>query len=174
MVSDGTILVIACFTGIAVDCAAIGLLRRLIRWQTQLTSAVRIYIAAITILAFSIGITVAPLIAVLIIPLTAKLFSWRIAAFLGDVAWGIMVSSLTNLAAWSVGAWFFLMAGTLLLHRILWPLFERPLYRLARIGVFKTTATRSALFVLGLSSMTAALGGPVNVGKTFIKLFASA
>jgi len=50
-------------------------------------------------------------------------------------------------------------AAALAAHRVLWPLIERPLYALARFGLYRTAARRGALFTFGAGLLAIAADG---------------
>jgi hypothetical protein len=86
----------------------------------------------------------------------------------------VAVSSLTNVPMFIVALSFGTSALLLVLHKLVWPLLERPLYQLARIGVFRGRATRGALFSLGAGAMLVGLGKGGDVVRLARILFWSA
>lgn len=89
---------------------------------------------------------------------------------LGYLGFIIMLSSYTNLFAALLSFVFSVAALSLLIHRLAWPLVARPLYRLARIGIFKTAASRSALFAVGVAALGVATGKSSHIFSFIIRL----
>jgi hypothetical protein len=141
--------------GVVCDVIAIALSRILLRWQADWTSMGRTFIAAIVQLVMSIALMVIPIAIGLPILNKARgssVWWWPVSG------WAIMLSSSTNLLSAVVALAFFGAAAILLIHRLLWPFITRPMYRLARGGLFRSPAARTALFSLGVALILIGLG----------------
>jgi len=60
------------------------------------------------------------------------------------------------------------------LHKLAWPLIERPVYLIGRLGMFRTVAGRAAIFGLGAALVAIGLGRERDVVGAALRLIGSA
>ena len=156
------VLIIVAF-GVACDVMAVAFVRILLRLQADWMSLFRTLFAAILQLLMSICLLIIP-IAIgiqLLNGMKGMSIWWSI------LGWAIALSPSTNLLSAITTLAFFGAASILIMHRLIWPFITRPLYRLARVGVFRTSAARSTLFSLGLTLIIIGTG---KSGDLFMRL----
>lgn len=144
--------------------AAIAALRAMITWQSQRRSSIATYLVGLGALLLAPSFTFAPAF----VGWTLYYHDHR---HIGTV---ILMSSVMNVGICAIVFVFGCSAIALLVHRMAWPVIDRPLYRLARIGVLKTASTRAALFVAGAAAVVVALGLGDDVGGIIRFLFLAA
>jgi len=164
------VVLVAVGAGIICDVVAITVARLLIRWQATWRSFVNIAFGA------ALELTMGGLLLFAPIYVGVRLMSAgvRAHALYGSmIGWAIMLSTLTNVASVLVSFSFFGALLTLAMHRLAWPLIERPLYQVARLGVFRNITTKTAVFLLGMSLITVGTGQGDDVFSYVIRLFQS-
>jgi len=141
----------AILLGTLCDIVAIVIARRLLRVQ-QVSSSLWTIVSAGMLQV---------LLAVTLIVLPISTGMW-VTAHGNPVLFGLgldlVVSSLTNVFSAAVSISFGVAVATLIVHRMLWPVIDRPLYALARFGLFRNALRRSAVFGVGLAAVTSGLG----------------
>lgn len=148
--------------GIASDVVALAVTRKLIAWQAEWKSIGKIALAAtaelLTALLLAVG---APALAVAL-AMNNDLQpppGFHIVVVMTNTRAAIFYSALTNAAAFVVAISLFCVLGILIAHRLAWPMLERPLYQLARGRLFRSAASRAAVFSCGAGVIWAAYGG---------------
>lgn len=161
-------LLVALGFGVLSDFAAIALARRLLR--IQIATASFGVLTAVGILQLALGA------ALLLVPFLLGSVLMRVTSpgYLGLLGWMFAASSLTNFFGAAAAIALFLSVFVLLLHRVLWPVIERPLYTIARVGIFRTGAGRFASFAAGWEMMMIALGRDGVALPTLLRLLRSA
>lgn len=151
--------------GMACDVIAVALARILLRWQADWTSLVRTFFAAMLQLLMAIALFALPLATGFRIMNLCKGSSiWWLSMF----GWAMTISPATNLLSAIMALAFFGAAMVLVIHRLIWPIITRPLYRLARGGVFRTPAARTALLGVGVGLILFGIG---KGGDLLLRLF---
>ncbi len=141
--------------GVACDVIAVALARILLRWQADWTSLIRTFFAAMLQLLMAIALFALPLATGFwIMNLWRGSYIWWLSMF----GWAMTISPSTNLLSAIMALAFFGAAMVLAIHRLIWPLITRPLYRLARGGVFRTPAARTALLGVGVGLILLGIG----------------
>jgi hypothetical protein len=138
--------------GFVCDVIYIALTRWLLRWAGEMTSTVKI--AATVFLSCLVALLlVFPLLLVYFIPtyLPYREFQYLVLLKLVPVAVGNIVDAALSLL-------FVLLAGMLLIHRAVWPLLTRTLFRMADIG---TKGRRAILTTVGFALLAAGVTGKV-------------
>jgi hypothetical protein len=69
----------------------------------------------------------------------------------------ILFLACSNLLVFLASVWLLFTAALMLFHRLFWPTLSRPLYALARVGVFRH---RKTIFIAGLGLLLLPLVGP--------------
>jgi len=140
--------------GVVCDAGALALTRALIAWQTEWMSFPRLIVAGILELFVALLLLTAPVFVGLSV-MSRSVGKSLHAGFLG---WGAMLAPTTNVLTAAIALALFGAATLLVVHRMMWPVVARPLYRLARLRVFGSTAGRTALFGLGSAAVSIGLG----------------
>lgn len=143
--------------GMALDIGAIALIRTMIRRQTSSRSFLTLLLLAIAELALAGALLVGPIVVGLFLLLVYALPS--LSLLIAIWAWEIALSSFTNLLAAAIAGSLFVALSLLLAHHLLWPFIERPLYRIARFGVFRHPLGRPMLISVGAATLTVAITG---------------
>jgi hypothetical protein len=160
------ILVAICMAGLLCDIAFVSLTRQLLRWAGKMTQTWKIAGVVTANLLLSL---------MLISPYLAQKFTSRCGA--GSGIWHTVlcdynsaIVSVTNFFDVVLSLIFALLALTLLLHRLMWPLLTRTLFRMQDIG---TKGRRAILTTIGMALLSASIfGGKVpDLFKSFVKIF---
>jgi hypothetical protein len=158
------------FAGIFFDFCAIAVTRALIQWQSSWWSFRRITAAAALELSIGVALIAAPIyVGSRIMRAAHGTSSW----YSSIAGWSILLSTLTNVASAAISFSFFGALTLLAVHRVAWPAIERPLYQLARLGVFQSKATRTALFALGVATAMVGSGHGGDVASVLLSIFQS-
>ncbi len=88
-----------------------------------------------------------------------------------DIAFGL--STLTNLVVVLLSVFFIIALASLIIHSLLWPLLERPIYAVARLGLLRTQVSRTALFALGVATVSTGVNGAGGIVQALRALFAA-
>jgi hypothetical protein len=149
--------------GFACNVAFVVVTRRLLRLASEMTSSLRV--ATVVIVNLSVAI-------VLALPFLVEKFpsytDWNYKT--KNLFDSLKYISLTNILDVILAALFVLLAALLLLHRALWPLLTRTLFRMQDIG---TKGRRAILTTVGMALLSASIfGGKVpDLFKSFVKIF---
>ena len=128
--------------GFACDVAFVAMTRRLLRWSVEMTSSLRVL--ASVVLSFLAAI-------ILVCPLV--LYGYvREDSPLQNTAQMLALVAFTNLFDCVLAVLFVFLAVLLLIHRAVWPLLTRTLFRMQDIG---TKGRRAILTAVGLYLMGA-------------------
>jgi len=167
------ILVDAVVIGMAFDMVAIYLTRRLLRRQADAHSS--LHIAAL--MGGQVGIALFVVGCPLFLGAMLVRF-WTSTNVLYDyvLGWAYVayLSAFTNLVEVVISLILFLSVALLLAHRLAWPLLDRPLYRLARVGVFRNPMARTCLAGLGVEMLGLSVGRGGAVLPILLRLVRSA
>jgi hypothetical protein len=134
-------------SGVCMDCFGLVAVRLLLRKQ-----------ASARTLARSVGYLLAQVLvgtASLYIPFigSSMIYAWAPAP-IGVLGWMFGLAVFTNLLTAILCASSFVAIGVLIGHRLFWPLVARPLYAVARAGIFRSYFTRTVLFAAGSAAIT--------------------
>src|SRR6185369_7247966 len=150
--SPGLMMFLTVLIGVSCDVIAISIVRILLRWQVDWTSLVRTIISAVIQLLTAIAIIVLPLIIGTYgtADISFALSTW------GNVLNSIALSAATNILSAFMSLTFFGAGAILVIHRLIWPIITRLLYRL--ILFYRTPAKKAiscnlviTLILVGLS-----------------------
>jgi hypothetical protein len=158
------LLLYSCALGVMTDFGALVVLRRLFEWQSGRPRASSIYMAAVAEIAVGTGAVVLP-------GLIAAVFGALHVSYLPNAT---IMSVATNLFIMLLGFGFAGSALLLLLHRVIWPLVERPLYRVGRLGIFKSASNRAILGTLGTAMAGVGICDAGAVWSILARLLSSA
>jgi len=136
---------------LASDLICIGLTR----WSLQLASQADQFLMIVVIMIINVLLVFVVVIAPVRIGVAIARFSFVLGA---PIMFSILLNVINVVMCLSV----FLVASLLLLHRVLWPVVERPLYLLQRYGVIKN---KRLLWKLGLALVTL----PTDISISFWK-----
>lgn len=139
------VVVVLLTFGFGCDVVYVAVTRRLIRWAGEMTQSLRV-VAVIALNLF--------LAAILIGPVFIKPIFNPENSIINIFA----VLSTTNLFDGLLASLFGVLAAILLIHRALWPLLTRTLFRMADIG---TKGRRAILTTVGLALLAAGISGKV-------------
>jgi len=168
-VAKGTpdIVLIAAMLGVFTDIVTIICIRRVLRWQVQHTRTSSVIVATVAQASIAIALIVVPLAFGFI----SVLHSYPEASFNAvAVAWSATTNGLCFLIALSL----FVVLLAFLVHVLIWPLIQRPLYQLASLGIFRTPTTRAALFAVGAALLLLATDTAGSVITPLLKLLGAA
>jgi len=143
------LIVIVPIGGFAFDALFIVLTRRLLRWAEKMIS----FSAVLSVVTLNLLLALL-LISPLLLPPVSSLGSVVLsqASLMGDCI------ALTNLFDAALALVFVLLSGILLIHRAVWPLLTRTLFRMADIG---TKGRRAILSTVGFALIAAGISGKV-------------
>jgi hypothetical protein len=151
---------IAILSGFIGDVVFIACTRRILRWAGQMQSSLKVLVVVVSSFLLAVLLVSPPILA-------ATFFARRghaDKAGLGDLAVGFSsVAALANFFDAILAFLFVFLALMLLIHRLLWPLLNRSLFRLTDIG---TKGRRAILSTIGF-----ALLGTSIFGREFPKLW---
>lgn len=157
------IVLTAALTGIVFDVATILVIRRVLRWQMRRHSPTVVSVAATLQIAIAVGVVVIPVF----VGVGWAALSFPAVPFNAlAVAW----SATTNLFACLLALSLFATLCVFMLHVLVWPAIERPLYQLAALGLFRTRSTRMALFAVGSTLLLLATGRIESIVEPLVKL----
>jgi hypothetical protein len=139
--------------GFACDVAFIALTRRFVLWAGEMTSTLRVMGAIVLDVFLSLAL-MAPFLLSLINALSHRYFSVLLTRWFGVLD----AIALTNVFDVALALVFVLLAAVLLVHRAVWPLLTRTLFRMADIG---TKGRRAILTTAGLALIAAGVTGKV-------------
>jgi len=139
--------------GFACDVAFIALTRRFVLWAGEMTSTLRVT-GTIVLNVFLALCLMAPLLLSFINALSHRSLSALFTRWFGILD----AIALTNVFDVALALLFVLLATLLLIHRALWPLLTRTLFRMADIG---TKGRRAILTTVGLALLAAGISGKV-------------
>jgi hypothetical protein len=147
--------------GFACDVIFITLTRRLLRWAGEMTSSLKV-LATVFVNFFLAVLFVSPLLAGMNIRPIGYL-RYQIAMTISTIA-------VSNIVDAAVALFYVLLALLLLIHRALWPLLTRSLFRMTDIG---TKGRRAILTSVGLALLSASVfGGKLpELLKGLVKIF---
>jgi hypothetical protein len=136
--------------GFFCDVAFVVITRRLLRWAGQMISTLKITTAVSLNLLMAI-VLISPL-------LLFNPFSYRPDAFTlkGSTFYAIRAIAMSNTFDAVLALLFVFLAGMLLVHRALWPVLTRTLFRMADIG---TKGRRAILTTVGFALLGASVFG---------------
>jgi len=140
--------------GSACNLLCIAALRMLVAWQANSWTAPRIWMAACLQLTLALFLSALPIWIGL--QLIDVFYNLALAMILVPLATFLVATACTIV---------FVVAATLLLHRAVWPALQRPLYQIARAGVFRSAGARAALFALGSSIVAVGAGRGAPLGR---------
>jgi hypothetical protein len=159
----GLIVAASLLFGYAADVAAIVFLRITIELQ-QVPSTPRVLTLLTTQAVLAVLLVAGPAVVA---------YKWQdILPIL--VGYPLMLSSGSNFVAAALCLTYAVAAATLILHRLVWPAVERPLYRLARTAVFDSPGRRTVLFAIGAAAITFAAGRSTDLLAAVFKLWSAA
>jgi hypothetical protein len=161
-------LAVALCFGVVLDVFAIIALRRLLRWQVTTSSFSALMSVAFLELAIGVALLIVPF------RLGISLMRDGVPAVIGLLGWMFAASSLTNLFDAAISIILFASALALLAHRAMWPLLDRPLYAIARLGLFRTRSARAVLVALGWEMSAVAINGTGTVLPFVFRIIRSA
>jgi hypothetical protein len=147
--------------GFACDVIFITLTRRLLRWAGEMTSSLKV-LATVFVNFFLAVLFVSPLLAgVNIRPIGYLRY---------QISMTISTIAVSNIVDAAVALFYVLLALLLLIHRALWPLLTRTLFRMTDIG---TKGRRAILTSVGLALLSASVfGGKLpELLKGLVKIF---
>jgi hypothetical protein len=131
--------------GFCCDAIFIVLTRRLLRWAGEMTASLKVVGVLILNLALAIAL-VSPVFFSFLLPSADFLHgTWFFATPT------LMAVAMSNLFNSLLALLFVVLATILLIHRALWPLLTRTLFRMQDLG---TTGRRAILMTVGLSLMS--------------------
>lgn len=84
---------------------------------------------------------------------------WR----LHTISEGVSLSATTNIISAGLALSFFASLMLLMAHRMIWPVVDRPLYRVARFGPFRNKMSRVLTLSLGIALLDGAFHPPGSV-----------
>jgi hypothetical protein len=143
------------------DVIFITLTRRLLRWAGEMTSSLKV-LATVIVNFFLAVLFVSPLLVGVNIKLIGDLRD--------EILITISMIAFSNIMDAVVALFYVLLAVLLLIHRALWPLLTRTLFRMAYIG---TKGRRSILTTVGLALLSVSVfGGKFpELLKDLVKIF---
>jgi hypothetical protein len=143
------------------DVIFITLTRRLLRWAGEMTSSWKV-LATVIVNFFLAVLFVSPLLVGVNIKLIGDLRD--------EILITISMIAFSNIVDAVVALFYVLLAVLLLIHRALWPLLTRTLFRMTDIG---TKGRRSILTTVGLALLSASVfGGKFpELPKDLVKIF---
>ncbi len=144
--SMSAITFIVVLGGFACDIAFIALTRRLLRWAGRMTSFIRVMATLVLNLLLAL-LFVVPLFVISI--LSAETSS------VGSTLYFVALSNIFDVL---LALLFVSLATILLIHRAVWPLLTRTLFRITDIG---TKGRRAILTTVGLALLAAGISGKV-------------
>lgn len=145
----GLRLLVLLFAGFLFDIAFITVTRKMLRWAEGMTSFWTVLLVVVSNLAVAVilvGASVAALSGPPVIAQDLRTF--------GEVFF--VVVSLTNFPAAILALLFMFLALLLLIHRLVWPLLTRTLFRMTDIG---TKGRRAILTAVGIALLSASVFG---------------
>ncbi|HEX7153414.1 MAG TPA: hypothetical protein VF618_18150 [Thermoanaerobaculia bacterium] len=145
-------LVAAVVVGTVTDVVATAATRRLLRWQGESERFSSLMLLAAAQLSLGMALILGPP-ALLLVAIKAD-----VGPIAGLTAWTVAISTLTNIFSAALTLGLFIAILTLLVHRLIWPLIERPLYRLARFGMFRNAMMRGGMIAIGVEAVGAGAG----------------
>jgi hypothetical protein len=151
--------------GFACDVAFVALTRRFVMWTGEMTSTVKV-MGTIVLNVFLALCLTAPLLFSFINALSHRYLSVFFTRWFGILD----AIALTNVFDVALALLFVLLATLLLIHRALWPLLTRTLFRMADIG---TKGRRAILTAIGISLLGTSVFGEKfpELLKEFVKAF---
>jgi hypothetical protein len=143
------------------DVIFITLTRRLLRWAGEMTSSLKV-LATVIVNFFLAVLFVSPLLVGVNIKLIGDLRD--------EILITISMIAFSNIVDAVVALFYVLLAVLLLIHRALWPLLTRTLFRMTDIG---TKGRRSILTTVGLALLSVSVfGGKFpELLKDLVKIF---
>jgi hypothetical protein len=154
----GTVILSVVVGGFACDVIFIVLTRRLLRWAGCMTSYLKVLATILLNLLSAIALA-------LVFPFAAYVLTLVVtAARPGDterISEAILVGlwmAFSNIFDVVLALFFVILASLLLVHRALWPLLTRTLFRMADIG---TKGRRAILTTVGFALLAAGISGKV-------------
>ncbi|MGA2814633.1 MAG: hypothetical protein ABSG16_24850, partial [Candidatus Acidiferrum sp.] len=153
------------FGGFVCDAAFIVLTRQLLRLVQDMTSSIKVFGTVLLNIVFAL-LLVCPLFVLPAPPIGPDQLSNEVVTLV--LLQGIAVTNLLDAA---IAFLFVFLAAVLLIHRLLWPLLTRTLFRMQDIG---TKGRRSILVAVGLALLSASVfGGKVpDLVKDLVKTLA--
>jgi hypothetical protein len=148
--------------GVLADFVAITVLRRLVAFQSNSVSLIKIGIAAAGQVALAFALLFGPAASLHLLSTFIEGRSSDITPVtwvIGFLAVAFAISAAANIFTAFVVLAYFIVTLVFLIHTMLWPVLERPLYQLATFGLFRTIPRRVALFTVGFSAISAGVWG---------------
>lgn len=146
----GLVTATALVLGALTDYAASIVLRKIVAYRQTSNVLRRHVVAIIAQLAVGLVVITAPL-------LGGAILAGGHGALFACLGWSVMVSAATNVFTLAFSVLFVCAGLTLLVHRALWPLAQRPVYLLARLRVFASMSRKAALFSVGAAAIAVAV-----------------
>ncbi|MGA7637346.1 MAG: hypothetical protein WCB00_10485, partial [Candidatus Acidiferrales bacterium] len=145
---------IAILSGFIGDVVFIACTRRILRWAGQMQSSLKVLVAVVSSFLLAVFLVSPPILAATIFARGGHADK----AELGDLAVGFSsIAALANFFDAILAFLFVFLALMLLIHRLLWPLLNRSLFRLTDIG---TKGRRAILSTIGFALLgTSVFGG---------------
>src|SRR5262249_32272176 len=132
-------------SGVLCDIVFIALTRKLLRWLAGALSSIRILLILILNFSLAFAFFVGP---ILLNPLidTERLHMWSWLPWLFPSTFGhgdskrdtlafVILIGQSNLIGFIISLVFIALTVALLLHRVIWPMLDRPIYSLQRLGI---------------------------------------
>jgi hypothetical protein len=151
MGSTAALMLTVTVGGFVCDVAFISLIRRLLLWSGKMTSSLGIAIVVILTL-FLAFVLLYPLIDFMLALADSRVDEMSYPALI------VSEISLTNIFDGLLAMLFVLLALVLLIHRAIWPLLTRTLFRMTDIG---TKGRRAILTTVGFAFLAAGISGKV-------------
>lgn len=145
----------AILAGFAGDVVFIACTRRIFRWAGQMQSSLKVLVAVVSTFLLAVFLVSPPVLAEIIFDMAGHADKAELPIF------ALMFSSAAALANFfdAILAFLFVfLALMLLIHRLLWPLLNRSLFRLTDIG---TKGRRAILTTVGLALLAAGISDKV-------------
>lgn len=162
LLSRNVLFTLGISVGIVCDLLFLAFSRRMLRWNSGALSFSILCLAALLNFVFAFVILFAPAWSHIGLEASRERGgSWFL---LGRVIWYAVTS---NLFIAIVALGFFTLGLTVVLHRALWPVLERPIYALQRLGIAKRS---KLLGSLGVALVFASTGGPSWLAMVVEKL----
>ena len=155
------ILTVLCL-GILCDMFFIIVTRKLLRWSSGLESFYKIVAVILLDSLMAFSLVIAPLVCIF----------WLYKDPFGDerkyTAFVVLFTAFSNLLDAFIATLFLVLALIILAHRLLWPLFERPVYSLQKLGIAKRS---KLLGTIGVVLVSVALGAEPTWLKSIVDRF---